>query len=710
MIIFNRTVPVFNVSRNALRKSVRTVFSVSFFLAAYFSLTLSSFKDGFFSPDPLEILFSGGLNSFSLFLFLILSAVFSSAGLVFLALTSRFGTVTHPIDRKRQISSSDYYGNTDFEKPWQYRYLAQIRPASLCRGHIYGMLDGCGKECIDYFPDPSDERAHVNSHIFAIGASGSGKTFSVGKTYCLQSIKLGHSVIHTDPKGELFSDMANVYRRHGYIVRRLNFNNPVKSDGWDCMKSLREETDPVQIELRTQLFASAVVSQICPDTTSIYHNGPVMLLKALILRLILDDSIPGTDKNIKTIYSWLTDPGGMKFLEALFSESSMDMKIRPCLAPWGSFRGASGNLSGNLIVNLASGITVLSSGIISDILSRDDIDLLLPCTEKCAYFIQFPVPNDAFRFPVALFFTMFFDSVQNFATLQPGHSLPRQIDCMLDEFAQCGIFPSWANRMSVFRSYGINVFMIVQTITQFTSLYKDDQDTIISNCATWLMLGTNDHPSAEMFCKRIGQTTIDVRSESVSRRSFSLNRSRGSSGRVSVGAGRTSLLSSDEIMKLPANSILILLQRHNPIWANAFPHTLHPYAKEMSPADDENEPFFYDSDNIAAGFPVRAFRLLKEKADIDSRLIRDPDYIPPDNISDAPFRHENGGIGAEIIDIILEDVFCFLNFFRKTARAILFSRPSADQPEGELRGRDGDTSPLPRSCENSGKDSGSIYP
>ena len=581
----------------------------------------------------------------------------------------------HPIDKNRSISASDNYGKSVFEQPWQYRSLAQIRPVDSCVGHIFGMLDDRGRECIDFYPDPEDPSAHLNSHIFAIGASGSGKTYSIGKTYCYQSIKLGHSVIHTDPKGELFSDMASVYRKHGYYVRRLNFNNPMKSDGWDCMKSLRTASSPMQAQILAEKFAAAVVSQICSDTSNIYYSGPVMLLKALLLRLVLDDDIPDSEKNIKKIYSWITDSGGIAFLDTLFNRDLMPPKLLPCLAPWGTFKGASGNLAGNLLVNLGAGISVLSTGVIADILSTDDIDLLMPGTKPCAYFIQFPVPNDAFSFPVALFFTMFFETLQNYATEMPGHRLPRQVDCMLDEFAQAGIFPKWDQRMSVLRSFGINVFMIVQTITQFRNLYKDAQDTIISNCATWLMLGTNDYASADMFSRRIGQTTIEVVSESRDRKNIFPY---GGMDRYSVGTGKTSLLSPDEIMKLPSNTIVILFQRHNPVFANSIPNVMHPYYREVETALDEDEPFFYDSDNIHAGFPSRETRKRNEDALIGKYWSTHSIAPLPSSISGTPYADAGNNVVIEILRIIRDDIAYLLQTLRKRLKRRSASENSCD--------------------------------
>lgn len=674
-----------------LRLKLTVGLAVITLFSLFFSVFISAFMNGTFTgnfAEALDCCKENGFNAVSFFtIFLMLTM--SVGGALF---RSPAKTV-HPIDKNRVISDKDNYGKADFEMPWQYRSLVQIRPVADCVGHIYGMLDDKAAQCLDFFPDPNDPTSHLNGHIFAIGASGSGKTFSVGKTYCYQSIKLGHSVIHSDPKGELFSELASVYRKHGYIVRRLNFNNPVKSDGWDCLKSIRTAKSITEKEILVDRFASAVISQISDNPNSIYYSGPEMLLKALLLRLLLDPGYSDDEKNIRTIYSWVTDPGGIQFLQELFNPSKVPPSAAPCLGPWGTFNGGSEALKGNLIINLASGISALGTDIIGDILSTDDMDISLPGVRKCAYFVQFPVPNDAYRFPVALFFTMLFEALQSSATRSEGHRLPTDVDFFLDEFAQCGVFPRWDQRISVIRSFGINVFMIVQTITQFELLYNKSQDTIISNCATWLMLGSNDHVSADMFCRRIGQTTIDVHSEATRYLGTFFG---GKDKKLTTGTGKTSLLTPDEIMKLPPNTLLIVLQRHNPIWANSIPSTLHPYDAEAEIRPDKAEPFFYDTENVLNDLPTRAERYCEEKRFIAEYESTHKPFKLPENIDDTPYA--NGPVTplSEICGLISRDAKALFSSLRAFgSKNVLRHRPDGKKrSEGKFEAKNSDSESL----------------
>ena len=653
------------VDKSKLKIKLRFSIIIIFALSAFFALYFSAFINGIYSFNLGTVFKSCIDNGFSFGAFFLISLFLS---LLFILLELKHNNDTdfdHPFNKHRTISESDNYGKAEFEKPWQYRSVAQIRAIEDCRGHILGMLDDKGRQCIDYFPDPNDPKAHFNEHIFAIGASGSGKTFTVGKNYCYQSIKLGHSVIHTDPKGELYAELAQVYRKHGYVVRRLNFINPVKSDGWDCLKEIRTCKDQTQMEVLIGKFAAAFVAQLPKE--DIFKTGPEMLMKALLLRLILDPNIPDKDKNIHTIKNWIGESDPKYTLDKLFNRAEMPLECFASYDLWSTFVKSAGNLYGNLMINLSGLFNSFSAGIVADILSTDDMDLSLPGRERCAYFIQFPVPNDAFRFPASLFFVSIFEALQFDAIQNPDRMLQRQVDFFLDEFPQIGYMPGWEQRMSVVRSYGINVFMITQTWAQLISIYKEyAAETIISNCATWLMLGANDLHSAQLFCSRIGQTTIDVTSESREKMLSSriINGERNS--KVTIASNKTSLLSPDEICKLPANSLLILFQRHNVIFANAVPCFLHPYDKEVEEIPEMFQPFFNDEDNSTFRFPTREERKKSECIQVKAGLKKYPDYFPPLNISDAPFKSDKHSPFSDILSVVFDDVKAVFVFLSKS--------------------------------------------
>ena len=647
--------------KELLRKRYKVALAAITLASFYFAGIVGSLRAGKLSVSP-----SGAINGFfsngvMIVPFIIFFCIFSAGALFIVYENWKASKLSDKLGRDVKYSEYKPYGSAHFEDPIEYRALAQIRPIAKCRGHILGQLSTDGSQCVDFFPDPNDPTAHVNQHIFASGASGSGKTYTIGKVYCYQSIKLGHSVIHSDPKGELYRDMANIYKKHGYIVRRLIFINPLISDGWDCMKTRRTD-DRIQREINSDLFANAVISNIVnPGSDEIFKNGPKMLLKALILRLILDDSLSDAEKTIKAVYTHVSHPDGLDYLDRFFQAARGNPKLAPCLGPYSTFRMGSPNLLGNIITNLSAGLTLLSTNIIADMLSRDEMDLILPGKRPCAYFIQFPVGSgDTFKFPMALFFTMIFQSLMQYATACGG-KLPVPVDFFLDEFPQLGVLPSWPEKMSVIRSYGLNVFMICQTLTQFRNNYRDGWETIISNCATWAMLGANDNASAEYFSERIGMASIEVETETRDLSKTALLGGRNVSDKASVGVGRNSLLSTEEILGMPPNTLIIIFQRHQPIWINTIPHVLHPYSENL-PFEETDAIPFYDTEK-------RKQQYAKESKYIEEYWQKNSVPEFPADISDTDqFYRSYGSPFADLIDVIKEDISALFHKGQKSRK------------------------------------------
>ena len=469
----------------------------------------------------------------------------------------------------RQTQKRQSYGDSHFEEPREYSNLASIQSPANAYGTILGQIGDDGRKLLNTRMD----NTRANRNIAVVGASGSGKTFTFAKPFCYQTVKRRESIVITDPDGGLYRDMAGYFEDNGYVVRRLDLTNLKKSDGWDCMKSIT----PWNADLDAQMFAQAVISNTVDDLTSIYATGPMSLLKALVLRVYLGHDYPEEKKNIGSVYGLLQNPLGEEFLDRMFDANQLTDEEMACLGPYLSFKQGSPNLRGNLITNLSVQLQLLQNQLVCKVLSTDDIDLLLPARQPCAYFCLFPDSHDTFRFIVSLFFSMFFTNLISYADQKCGGALPIPVNFLLDEFPSIGHLPDWDRKMATIRKRNLNAVMIFQNITQVQNLYDTTWTTILSNCATMLSLGINDGDTADMWSKRIGDTTIQAQTEQhpAQEALFAFAHSH------SEGEGRRALLSYDELHKIDQDDCIILFQGHNPIWARKYPHILHPESKKL---------------------------------------------------------------------------------------------------------------------------------
>ena len=78
-------------------------------------------------------------------------------------------------------------------------------------------------------------------HFLLIGSTGSGKSVTVVIPECLMfaTSKEKHSVVVTDPKGEIFKATSKVFKDNGYNVITIDFRNPSKSQRINIMQPIQ---------------------------------------------------------------------------------------------------------------------------------------------------------------------------------------------------------------------------------------------------------------------------------------------------------------------------------------------------------------------------------------------------------------------------------------------------------------------------------------
>ena len=150
---------------------------------------------------------------------------------------------------------------------------------------------------------------------------------------------------------KLCTTFVNLYKANGYSVKILNFANMNNSCGWDLMLPIREEVDERAQELLADTYANVFISNNYTDlqNNEIYLTGSRALLKALLLRFVLDPNIPESEKTFKVFFEWIKMIHNEDFLDKLFNESTLPTAATKSLFPYQQFRNLS-EISRNAII------------------------------------------------------------------------------------------------------------------------------------------------------------------------------------------------------------------------------------------------------------------------------------------------------------------------------------------------------------------------
>ena len=467
-------------------------------------------------------------------------------------------------------SKTGAYGTASWMTEKEMKDVLEIASPSKAEGIILGEHKG-NVICL-----PKDTK--LNRHIAIFGASGTMKSRAIIRNALFQAIKRNESVVITDPKGELYSDTAEMFRSEGYEVKVFNLVHPEHSDSWNCMSDLHGDT----------LLAQDLTNVIIGNTSSgkgdhFWDNGEANLLKALVLYVDFDTTRSPEMKNLPAVYQLLTQYSERQ-LTAMFEKLPMD---HPARAPYNLFAQASDTVRSGSIIGLGTRLQVLQNKSVAAITSRSDIDLTSPGRHKCAYFIILSDQNTTMAFLSSLFFSFLFTKLTRYADSLPEQRCEVPVNMILDEFNNIGKIGSaadgsdFARTLSVIRSRDIKVMMAVQSLGQLQNRYPNNLWLeILGNADIQLMLGCSDSETASFYSERAGDMSIQINTTMTVRQTMAVAQVI-PQYRHTEGQGRRKLLTPDEVLRLPNEELLCVIRGQNVLKLNKFDFTNHPMSKKI---------------------------------------------------------------------------------------------------------------------------------
>ena len=105
---------------------------------------------------------------------------------------------------------------------------------------------------------------------------------------------------------------------------------------------------------------------------------------------------------------------------------------------------------------------------------------------------------------------------------------------------------------------------------------------IVGNCDIQLMLGCTDDVTADYISDRSGEMSIQVDTTMTVKKTVAVAQVI-PQYRETQGQGRRKLLTSDEVLRLPHEEMLVIIRGQNMLKLRKFDYTRHPMSKELVP-------------------------------------------------------------------------------------------------------------------------------
>jgi len=422
-----------------------------------------------------------------------------------------------------------------------------------------------------------------NLNVLVIGGSGAGKTRFYVKPNVMQA---NCSMVILDPKGEIIRDTGWLLRKKGYKVRILDLIDMPRSHCYNPFVYLRDDND-VQ-RLVTNLF-KATTPKGATQTDPFWDTSAQMLLLALMFYLKYE--APEEEQNFAMVMEMLRagdvdeeDSKSPSALDTLFYDLRKTDPDHIALKYYDAYHSGSGKTLKSIQITLAARLEKFNLESVAGLTITDELDLWKLGEEKTALFAIIPDNDTSFNFLVSLLYTQIFQQLFEVADKKYGGSLPVHVQFLMDEFANVSLPDDFDKILSVMRSRGVSVSIILQNLAQLKALFEKQWESIVGNTDEFVYLGGNEQATHKYVSELLGKETIDTNT---------YGKSTGRSGNYSTNYQNTGrdLLTADEVRMLDNRYALLFIRGERPVKDLKYDILKHPSVRLT--ADGQADPYIH---------------------------------------------------------------------------------------------------------------------
>ena len=348
-----------------------------------------------------------------------------------------------------------------------------------------------------------------NLNTLVCGGSGAGKTRFYCKPNLMQCCRNSYFVL--DPKGEIVRDVGELLSQKEYEVRVLDLISMEKSHCYNPFVYLQSDND-IQ-RLVTNLF-KATTPKGSQSNDPFWDTSASMLLSSLVYYLHYE--APEDEQNFAMVMEMLRagaieneEDSRPTPLDYLFADLEMDRPDHIALKNYRSYHAGSAKTLKSIQITLAARLEKFNLESLAALTCTDELDLASMGEKKVALFAIIPDNDSSFNFLVSILYTQLFQQLFFSADHIHGGALPIPVHFLMDEFANVSLPDDFDKILSVMRSRGVFVSIILQNLAQLKALFEKQWESIVGNCDEFLYLGGNEQSTHKYVSELLGKETID---------------------------------------------------------------------------------------------------------------------------------------------------------------------------------------------------------
>ncbi len=345
------------------------------------------------------------------------------------------------------------------------------------------------------------------AHNLLIGCTGSGKTQVVILPILRLAMKAKESTVINDPKGEIYKKTANQFKKEGYNVIAIDFNDSRYGNSWNPLelayRQYKEGNKDKALDLIENLGYYLLSDSNNNNSDPFWINSTINYFTGLVLYLF--ENAKKDEINLSSVMALansLQKPENYKeLLDKLDKNSVIYIKLIGTLLAPTETKGSILSVFNQKIERY------LSKENLANMLSNNDFDLSMLTKEPTVIFIVSGI-SQQYRNLIPLFANQVIDAVDIYGDHKS------RLNLLLDEFDSMIPIKDFALKLGFCRSINIRITVTIQSYVHLANMYSKEDVEILKMCfGNTIYLLSEDIYTLEEMSNRCGTQLVDGKEE-----------------------------------------------------------------------------------------------------------------------------------------------------------------------------------------------------
>lgn len=363
----------------------------------------------------------------------------------------------------------------------------------------------------------------TDSHTLVIGPTGSKKSRLIAMPLVRILGSSGESMVISDPKAEIYNRTASYLKEQNYEIFVLNLRSPLYGSRWNPLSIPYDLFCKGEID-KAYEFVNDIAENLIQSNKSqndpFWDNSAGSFFFGLVLLLFkyCKDNNKGSEYvhigNVMRLRNVLFSEANQKPKMWLWKYAQTDPIIVSALI--GTVETAKDTRAGILSVFDQKIRMFIIQPTLLDMLSVNDINFYNIGNKPTAVFLIVPDEKTSYHGLVSLFIKQSYEYIIYKAQLKiesDGLHVGRlacRVNYILDEFSSLPTIKDFPAMITASRSRNIRFTLIIQSKHQLIQRYKEEAETIQTNCNNWIFLTSRELQMLEELSSLCGNTSNDV--------------------------------------------------------------------------------------------------------------------------------------------------------------------------------------------------------